>query len=936
MGAPNIDFFISYTKKNLEWAKWIAFVLETADYTTLYQDRDFNSGGNFVVQMHDAMQQTKRTIAVLSPAYLEARYTLPEWAEAVRLDPTGKLALLVPIRVEECNLDGLLAARSYIDLVGLDESEASKLLVERIRNLNDKPASPPVPVPFPGTKPVAAKVIAPTGLPRAFSLVGREAVLEDLMEKLRAGDATGVFALEGMGGVGKTALAAEAVAQLAEDQAAFPGGAAWISAEGLKGEEGLAELWARVARALGHDQVAAQPQPQQRRDMLRAALSLQQRMLLALDNLEPKLDAATVLDTLSVPGHTVLLLTARQKVTPYRLRAIELAPLPSPDGASLFRERLGQIDATRPSAQDEAVLPKLLEAVGGLPLAIELTAAYAGAQHMALEVVLREMEQDGINASTFSIDPTAPTLRINARRSLKTRFERSWQVLGQRQQRLFASLTLLEGASFPRKAASALARAATTKQAGDPEGEVLTLISYALVEVLPGGERLRLHPLLREYATQKYRKLPAAQRERLGEAMMSYWLEFARTNADLTGLDAMAGEVMGLMGAVMWTREQGRHQEFLALVRALSRFLFGRGRIDEARLVRPWAVEAAQAINDPAELRWSVHERALLEARQGQMLQARDSFERAIGFAQASEDLAAERLEVHALALAYSVLGQHEAARDKLERALQLARQRGDVMAEWMDVHALAMQDDRMGHWTDACEGYEQAYELAQHLTEPAAEQRETYQASQGSMARRCVAAYESFEQALEQLRQLDEQRADPENRDHHLQSSAYIRMLKLGRAVSEQAIIITQHMRDIEAERVEVHCLALLDSRLGQWTAAVEGFERALKLAQQLGDPAAEADELGSLGIVVGLRGEPDRGRMLILEAMKHSEQLNDHLRMGIIYQFLAWLDEREGNREAAINHYHTALSRFEQAQLRTSAARTRASLRRLEGNGF
>ena len=86
------DFFISYTGVDVDWADWIAEQLEAAGYTTVYQTRDFNAGGNFVVQMHQAMRQTKRTIAVLSPEYLEARFTLSEWAEAFRRDPTGEYA----------------------------------------------------------------------------------------------------------------------------------------------------------------------------------------------------------------------------------------------------------------------------------------------------------------------------------------------------------------------------------------------------------------------------------------------------------------------------------------------------------------------------------------------------------------------------------------------------------------------------------------------------------------------------------------------------------------------------------------------------------------------------------------------------------------------------------------------------------------------------
>ena len=136
------DFFTSYTGTDVDWAEWIAEQLEAAGYTTVYQKRDFNAGGNFVAQMHQAMRQTKRTIAVLSPEYLEARFTLSEWAESFRRDPTGEYAVLVPVRVNHCEVDGVLGAIVYIDLVGLPPTAANKRLVEKVGVAASKPLPP--------------------------------------------------------------------------------------------------------------------------------------------------------------------------------------------------------------------------------------------------------------------------------------------------------------------------------------------------------------------------------------------------------------------------------------------------------------------------------------------------------------------------------------------------------------------------------------------------------------------------------------------------------------------------------------------------------------------------------------------------------------------------------------------------------------------------
>jgi hypothetical protein len=84
------DFFISYNEADRQWAEWIGWQLEEKGYSVFLQDWDFRPGSNFVLEMQKAAQEAERTIAVLSPDYLTALYTQPEWASAFAADPTGK------------------------------------------------------------------------------------------------------------------------------------------------------------------------------------------------------------------------------------------------------------------------------------------------------------------------------------------------------------------------------------------------------------------------------------------------------------------------------------------------------------------------------------------------------------------------------------------------------------------------------------------------------------------------------------------------------------------------------------------------------------------------------------------------------------------------------------------------------------------------------
>jgi pentatricopeptide repeat protein len=138
------DFFISYNQNDRGWAEWIAWTLEENGFSVVIQAWDFV--GNWVVKMDSAMRETERTIVVLSPHYVEALFTQPEWADAFRRDPRGAKDLLIPLRVAPVEPRGVLAQIVYVDLLGKNEGQAVELLLNRVRGKRGKPSVRP---PFP-------------------------------------------------------------------------------------------------------------------------------------------------------------------------------------------------------------------------------------------------------------------------------------------------------------------------------------------------------------------------------------------------------------------------------------------------------------------------------------------------------------------------------------------------------------------------------------------------------------------------------------------------------------------------------------------------------------------------------------------------------------------------------------------------------------------
>ena len=91
----------------------------------------------------------RSVLSLFCPDYLQSSFTPPRHA-AFRRDPTGTQRLLIPVRVRECDVDGLLGGIVYIDLVGLDAEAARERLLAGVLRQRAKPTREPG---FPGHSP---------------------------------------------------------------------------------------------------------------------------------------------------------------------------------------------------------------------------------------------------------------------------------------------------------------------------------------------------------------------------------------------------------------------------------------------------------------------------------------------------------------------------------------------------------------------------------------------------------------------------------------------------------------------------------------------------------------------------------------------------------------------------------------------------------------
>ncbi len=130
------NFFVSYTGTDLNYATWVAEVLESNNYTVTIQAWDFRPGDNFVSKINEALSECQKLIVILSENYLKSKWCEAEWTSKFTEQMNLKERRIIPIRIEPVDLKGLLSPIVYIDIFDKSENVAKKEILDGIKNDN--------------------------------------------------------------------------------------------------------------------------------------------------------------------------------------------------------------------------------------------------------------------------------------------------------------------------------------------------------------------------------------------------------------------------------------------------------------------------------------------------------------------------------------------------------------------------------------------------------------------------------------------------------------------------------------------------------------------------------------------------------------------------------------------------------------------------------
>jgi tetratricopeptide (TPR) repeat protein len=706
------------------------------------------------------------------------------------------------------------------------------------------------------------------------------------------GDPVVISSIDGMGGIGKSALAAHAASQLVDG---FPDGQLYVNLQGAT--PGLApleplEALGRMLRALGVDPAAIPTKVDEAAARFRS-LAAERRLLVLLDDASSPEQVRPLL-----PGSPTcaVLVTSRQVLATLEgAHPVHLDVLPTEQALTL----LGRIVGRERIAAEPSAAAEVVRLCARLPLAIRIAGARLAARPTWNVQVLADQLVEATNRlEELKVGELAVQASFDV--SLHA-LQNSPDSLDRAAAAGFGLLSLPDGPDLSLGAATCLL--------DQPESATRTLlerlVDARLLET-PRPGRYQFHDLVRLYARQHAaHKHP--EPERLAALTRTFdfytataWhtLELLRpgdhrlttvdprlTNSGLRFADAstalawLEAERANMLAAIAQTAEVGPAiPATLAsqLTRALLRFFEVRGYWRDAQKANWTVLQLAHRVQDQTAEAYAHTDLGLVHWLLGRHEEAIASQQQSLTIFRELNDQLGQARSLTYLGLIYWRAGRYDEANVSHEESLAICREVGDIQGAANSLTFLGLVNWRLGRYDEAIACYQENLPMFQRLGD-----RWGQAHSLNNLGRvyerqgRYDEAITSHQESLAVFQRLG---------DRHGQaySLTYLGIDYEGPGRYEEAIVcqqkglaIRREMGDRHGHANSLNNLGRLYERMGRYEEAITNLQQSLSMFRELGDPFGQAEALRDLGDALQALGDLHQAQGAWKEALAIWEEL-------------------------------------------------------------
>jgi len=771
------------------------------------------------------------------------------------------------------------------------------------------------------------------------SFVGRQTEVSHLGDLVRQSlDTAGaagtvvISAIDGMAGVGKTALAVHAAHQLAGE---FPDGQLFIDMHGYTQAHEprpASEALEVFLRALGVRPERVPAGTDERAAMFRQRLA-GTRTMIVLDNAASEAQVRPL-----VPGSAgcLVLVTSRR-----RLRALDeahvlsLDVLPRADSLELFRAVAGP---GRVRADDPA-LAEIVDLCGQLPLAVRIAAALL--RHRPVwtpEHLARLLRAQQARISTLS----------DEERDLGALFALSYHSLTAAEQLTFRCLGLIPGPDFDAYATAALIGT-------DPAAAARLLEDLVdhnlIIQRLPG--RYRLHDLIRLHARALAVREPLLASDAALDRLMDYYQHTAgRADALISrfsrlapadpvpahapalpdedaGREWLRAERPNLLAALRYATSHARPERGIALTAGLATLLRDDGPWSEALALHTEAIAAARTQGDQTGQAAALTQLGIIRNLTGDCQGALDALKYGNQLYRELGDSLGQANALTQLGDVRGFVDDWPGAVNDLEQALRQYQQLGDPLGQANVLTRLGNIRRYTGDLPGAIPDLEQALRLYQELGN--GNGQGAVLTSLGNVLRVTgdfTGATRSLEEALQLYGHLDHQLG----RANTLSVLGELRRLSgdypEAARFLEQGLQIYQDLGNQMGHANAQVGLGTVRQSTGDLPGAAQLLQAAMDTFRRIGSRGSEAWALNRYAAVISASGDSPHAEALYLEALRLARETGQSDDEAHALEGSGECRLLRGETEPGAGYLKQALELFQRMAMQPDADRVRIRL--------
>jgi tetratricopeptide (TPR) repeat protein len=755
-----------------------------------------------------------------------------------------------------------------------------------------------------------------------------------------SGDSPGtvvISAIDGMGGIGKTALAIRAAHRLA---GCYPDGQLFIDLCGFTQGTAPRDPGDALATLLGSLGV---PPGQIPADLDARAAFYRDRLagtrtLILLDNAA---DEAQVRPLLPASDTCLVLITSRR-----RLKALDdalplpLDVLPLDEAVALLRKaaRLGD------HPRDEPLLEQAAELCGCLPIALLIAGALlrTGGKAWDLTVLTGRLtaRQPGRELAGYT-DET---------RSLEAVFDLSYRTLPEDQRLLFRRLGLLPGPETDAYAAAALLD--TNVEQADRLLECLADHTL-LAGVSPG--RYRLHDLIRAHARTLAVTLdPGPERQDAQGRLLHYYAHTAQAASvpvarlprpgphgpppahapDLTDPQAarawLRTEYPNLQAAHAHASTHTLEEHAIALAAGLAEILQTDGPWARALEIHQAAADAAARRQQPAAHATALTDLGRMRYQTGNYPGAADAHARALEIFRQTGHRLGEANALTNLGRTRFITGDVPGGADALARALEIFRRIGNRLGEANALRDLGRVRYLTGDYPGATDALAQSLEISRRIGNRRGEANALNDLGRvRHQTGDFPGATDALARALGISRQIGNRRGEAGalnflGRVRHATGDFPGATDTLARSLE-----IYRQLGDRIGEAGALDYLGQVRHATGDYPGAADALARSLEIVRRMGDRTDEAWVLTHYAATIAATGERPRALALYQQALAMTRELNLPAQEALCLEGIAGHHLATGGNPArGTGHLRQALQIYQRLGMRADIERVTARL--------